>query len=105
VEGLLDVLDDEGDHRLEEFMRAAEIALPADAIYADMASERRVQSSPNASELESYLADIATRMTSSLGDDRLARDRILDSLNTIEPFSAYPAVTKVIVDRIRNGIE
>ncbi len=103
VTALFDVLDDAGDQRLEQLLKAIEIALPTDTIYADMASERRVQSSPEDQEMEVYLTDVATRMVGALGPDSATIQRLLDSLSHIEPFSSHPAVAIRVVEGIRNG--
>lgn len=103
VSALFDVLDDAGDVRLEQLLRAIEIALPTDALYADMASERRVQPSLSDGEVETYLGDVARQMTAALGDDHAAIQRLLDSLGQMEPYSSHPAATLRVVEGIRNG--
>ncbi len=103
VSALFDALDDQGDARLEQLLRAIELTLPTDAIYADMASERRVQPSFDDNEVAIYLTDVARRMSAALAGDSAAIERLLDSLAQMEPFSSHPAATQRVVEGIRNG--
>lgn len=103
VSALFDALDDAGDHVLEQLLRAVEISLPTDVIYADMGSERRVHQVAEGEDVEPYLTDVAVRLIAALGDDTKAIDRVLDSLAHIEPFSSHPSTARRIVEGIRHG--
>jgi hypothetical protein len=103
VSALFDVLDDLGDQRLEQLLKAIEVTVPLDAIYADMASERRVRSSLEDHEAEAYLTDVASRMVNALGEDSATIQRLLDSLPQIEPFSSHPAAALRVIEGVRNG--
>jgi len=100
---LFEILDDIGDSYLEHLLASIELSLPIDGIYADMASERGLVTLTGDTEIEVLLSDLATRMTSALGDDSGAVERLLDSLALIEPFSMHPAATRAVAERIRNG--
>ena len=95
-------LDERGLNRLEELLRAVEISLPTDALYADMASERKVQTSPEPEDVEAFLRDLAMRMVSSIASDEAAVARLLEGLIRIEPFSAHPLITRRTIEGIRN---
>ena len=56
-------LDKGGGGRIEPLLRAIEMALPVDSIYADMASDRVVQPAPDANEAEAALYDLASRLS------------------------------------------
>jgi hypothetical protein len=103
VSALFDALDDVGDQVLEQLLRAIEISLPTDVIYADMGSERRVHQLAEGEDVEPVLADIAVRLIATLGDDTKAIDRVLDSLAQIEPFSSHPSTARRVVEAIRHG--
>ena len=100
---VFDLLDDLGDVHLEQLLRAVEMALPTDALYADLASERRVQTDPEQDETEAFLSDVALRMMQALSSDYPAGQRLLDKLGQIEPFSSHPAATLRIIERLRSG--
>jgi hypothetical protein len=99
----LDSLNPSRDIMLEQLLKAIELSLPTDAIYADMASERRVQASGTDPETKAFLAEIAQRMVDSLADDRASMERLLDSLSQIEPFSSYPTAARSAIEELRSG--
>jgi hypothetical protein len=72
-----------------------ELALPADAIYADMASDLPIERTEV--EVESYLLEQAQQWLGKIGKDAPARKRLIAALPTLEPFSMYPAVTRKIM--------
>jgi Histidine kinase-, DNA gyrase B-, and HSP90-like ATPase len=86
---------------VEALLRALELALPADAIYADMASDRAIENDrlPER-ELEAELEKMAVRLTETVAEVPGARDRLLESLRTFEPFAAHPEVTERIRKRL-----
>lgn len=103
VSALFDALDDAGDQVLDQLLRAVEISLPTDVIYADMGSERRIQQIAEGEDIEPYLMDVAVRLVATLGNDSKAIDRVLDSLAHIEPFSSHPSAARRVVEGIRHG--
>jgi hypothetical protein len=80
---------------LERSIKMLELALPADAIYADMASDLPIERT--AVEVESYLLEQAQQWLGKIGKDAPARKRLIAALPTLEPFSMYPAVTRKIM--------
>jgi Histidine kinase-, DNA gyrase B-, and HSP90-like ATPase len=103
VAGLRDTLEDAGKRQLEETLRVIELAIPVDTLYADMASERRVQPPPDPEEIERTLGDLASRMVAAIRDDQPAVSRLLANLAHIEPFSLHPLVTRKVVQRLDSG--
>lgn len=96
-----EALDERDFGRLSGLLRTLELSLPTDALYADMASERRVQNDNDAAEVVNMLRDLATRLTEA-ADDPTAAERILAMLPQIEPFSSYPAATKHVQESLRH---
>ncbi|HET9866763.1 MAG TPA: hypothetical protein VFQ06_05690, partial [Nitrospira sp.] len=78
-----------------------ETTLPADALYADMASERRVQSPGSDKEVYGFLKDLLQRLIEAVSPDPMATTRLFDGLLNIEPFSAHPVLTKQLVEELR----
>jgi len=85
----------------EQAVRTLEIALPTDAIYADMAGDEPVEQP--AEELALSLMALARSMLETAGADTVARARLLAALSSFDPFSMYPAHTRQIVETLRNG--
>ncbi|MBR8225437.1 ATP-binding protein [Burkholderia ambifaria] len=79
---------------LEAMLRVIEMAFPADALYARMASEMRP--SFNGDDVIDQLAELARTLISGLSAGSPTRKTILDNLYLIEPFSAHPEVAKKI---------
>jgi hypothetical protein len=98
-----DALDGADHDKLTNLLRMLEMALPADALYADMASERRVQTEGESGEAERTLSDLARRFIEATGPDEAAAARVLASLASIEPFSSHPALTTRIIESFRNA--
>jgi hypothetical protein len=90
--------------RLEPLLRALELALPADAIYADMAADRTIENGtvPD-KELEADLESMAARLLEGVADLPEARARLLGSIPTLEPFSIHPDVTNRVLRRLTDG--
>ena len=85
---------------LERALKAIELALPADAIFADIAADRSI--SPSQPELVEEMSDLADALLLSVGSDAAARTRLLASLPALEPFSMYPVLTRGILENLRN---
>jgi hypothetical protein len=76
-----------------------ETTYPADALYADIASDRTREIEPlNMKALKNLASQILDSIP--LPDDRSA---LLNSLNLIEPFSSYPEVSEKIIKEMRNA--
>ena len=101
VGALREVLDEKDFTRLEQLLKVIEATLPADALYADMASERRVQSLVGDNEVYGFLKDLLQRLIEAVSADPMATARLLDGLLTIEPFSVHPVLTKQLVEELR----
>lgn len=93
---------DGGQLAAEPMLRAIEIALPVDSIYADMASDRIVQPPPEDAEVERTLAAIADRLLGAVAGNEDARRQLLNGgLLEFDPFAAHPEVTRRILVRLR----
>jgi hypothetical protein len=99
---LRDCLDNGNATRLEQLLRTIEVSLPVDSVYADMASERTVQATPEESEVEELLRDLALRIVQALGTDGQAVDAALEGLIRVEPFSHHAATAKAVIESIRH---
>jgi len=101
VQALLQKMD-EGDETLAQLMLSSlEKTFPVDALYADMASERRALRRDEAEEED--LADLAARLIDACGPDKQKRDLLLGNLHNLEPFLLHLDVTRQIVARLRDG--
>lgn len=96
-------LDKGGGGRIEPFLRAIEMALPVDSIYADMASDRVVQPAPDANEAEAALYDLASRLCEAVAAMPEARKHLLDGgLLQIDVFASHPEAAKKVIARLRS---
>jgi hypothetical protein len=87
---------------LEALLRAVEMALPVDSIYADMASDRVVQPTPKGDEAEALVYDLASRLVNAVADMPEAGERLLDGgLLQIDVFANNPEATKRVIARLR----
>lgn len=88
--------------RIGPFLRAIEMALPVDSIYADMASDRIVQPKPDASEADAVLTTLAERLLAAVSGNADATRQLIDGgFLEMDVFAAHPDVTKRIVARLR----
>lgn len=84
-------------------LRAIEMSLPVDSIFADMASDRIVQSKPSEPEAEAVLSALAERLLEAISEDADATKRLLGGgLLELDVFAAHPDVTRRIVSRLRS---
>lgn len=102
VGSLRDTLDEPSAVLLEQLLRSLELSLPTDSLYADMASERRVQIAEAGEEVEVFLQNLFDQMVRAGGSDHGVAGRLAQSLVNIDPFSAHPAITRRIVERLHN---
>lgn len=89
--------------RLEQLLRTVEFALPTDALYADMASERKVQLPPADADVEAFLLDLLARFVEAAGPNAESVHKLLDGIAYIEPFATHPAITRRLTDNLKNG--
>lgn len=99
VDALLESADDDQRRLVRCLLDTLESTYPADALYADMASDR-----PRAVEERSLasLRDLALQILDAAGNLR-DRNKLLQILHTIEPFSSYPDFTHEIVKELENA--
>jgi hypothetical protein len=100
---LRDSLDDAGARKLESLLRTIEMSIPVDSLYADVASERTVQSTPEDREVEELLRDLALRIVDAFASDDNAAEAALEGLSRVEPFSQHPIATKTVIEAIRHA--
>ena len=81
---------------LERLLRSIELALPTDAIYADIAANDPVSRSDE--QVFDELRDLAISMLERLKNDEDARKMLLATLQKIEPFSMHVAITRKIIE-------
>ena len=92
-------MDDDQRQLFLSFLNIMETTYPADALYADIASDRTREIEPlNMKALKNLASQILDSIP--LPDDRSA---LLNSLNLIEPFSSYPEVSEKIIKEMRNA--
>jgi hypothetical protein len=95
-------LDDTDVRLFFSALKALEDMFPAEALYGDMASDRRhVQQRPPTSS-EEELADLAGQLLDACGTNRASRINLLSSLHLLEPFSYHPDLTRAIVARMQS---
>ncbi|MBI5135768.1 MAG: ATP-binding protein [Nitrospirae bacterium] len=93
-------LDDDQRQLLRGLLETIESTYPADALYADIASDR-----PRATERceRDSLRDLALQMLDAAGSVAGARDSLLANLHLVEPFCSYPEITGEIVKEIQDA--
>lgn len=99
VGSLLDSLDMEKRALLETVLRTLEATFPADALYADMASDRPRH--PDDPTLEA-LRDLAIRMVDAVKAINGDVSGLLQNLHVIEPFSSQPEFAAQIVKELNH---
>lgn len=101
VAAVSNALNDTDAVLFESVLKNVEGMFPAEALYADMASDPR--SVVRGKELsEEELFDLAGRLKDTCSTDEQRR-RLIDNLAMLEPFVHYPDVTRAIIARIENG--
>jgi hypothetical protein len=101
ISGILNALAGSDSHLFESLLRHLERHLPAEALYADMASNpRAVIRDQSASEEE--LFDLAGRLKDACRDDD-ERLLLMQRLMVLEPFVHYPDETRLIIARMQHG--
>jgi hypothetical protein len=94
------ILPEDNGRLLERFLQALEQSFPFDALYADMAGERRVSEEVDAEELEESLLETAQLMIDALGRDSEPSRTLKSRLHLLDPFSRHPEITMRIRERI-----
>lgn len=86
---------------LERFVQMIEESFPFDAVYADMASDRRTAPLEKADEVEDRLMEIAGHLLAALASSPDARNAMLERLHLLEPFNRHPEMTTKIKEKLR----
>jgi hypothetical protein len=97
---LRSTLDDDQARSLEFFLRTIESAFPVDALYADMASERKMGEENKNGDEEEFLFELASIMLNAAGRGTPEAAALKDRLHLLEPFSKYPEILAKIKERI-----
>lgn len=85
----------------QQLLQILESSFPFDAVYADMASDRRPEIDENEDD-EHHLLDVARRIIETLGDDKDAVARFLAALPSTEPYTKFPNLTARILHQLRS---
>ena len=86
---------------IEPLLRAVEMALPVDSIYADMASDRVVQPPPDDADSTAVLTALAEQLMAAVSGHSDATKRLLTGgFLEMDVFAAHPDVTRKIVARL-----
>ena len=101
ITAVMNALDGSDIPLFESLLRTLESLLPAEALYADMASNPRAVIR-EATAPEEELFDLAGRLKDACRDDE-QRARLIQSLAILEPFVHYPEVTRSIIARMQHG--
>lgn len=96
------ITDDHYQQLVQRLLRTLETTFPFDAVYADMASERRPSSNNQGSKYEE-LFTLASTILDALGRDSDYAKQMINSLGSIEPFSFYPDETRSIQRKLLNA--
>ncbi|MGB6008814.1 ATP-binding protein [Castellaniella sp.] len=85
---------------LEQLIRLLEDSFPFDAVYADMASDRRTANNNiGVLEIEDKLTELAIQILAAIGKNQEDRTSLLDRIHLLEPFSKYPDITAKIREK------
>jgi hypothetical protein len=101
VKSFLAMLSDSEAAAFSALLSVIESSFPADALYSRMASD--VKTSFNSDEMAGKLEDMARAIFSGMEIANPIRVTMLDTLHLIEPFNFYPAITKKIIQGIREN--
>lgn len=98
IESLTAELADDELALLERVLRSIELALPTDAIYADIAANDPVSRTDE--QVFDELRAMASSMVERLNNDEAARKMLLSALPKIEPFAMHVAATRKIIEEL-----
>jgi len=100
VSALQSVMPDEHLSLFEKLLENLESTFPFDSLYADMASERRPDTTQDKDSVNEDLYELAVRILDALGTNEEAASRFLQNLASIEPFSRHLAETKKLAEKL-----
>jgi len=87
-------------HFLDILLTTLESTIPINAIYADMAADRKLDCISD--EMRNALWELAQGLVAVAASTQEGKDRILNKILFMEPFSLYPEATLTIVEALRN---
>jgi len=90
ITALESLMSDSGLSLFQKFLQSTERTFPFDALYADMASERRPHLNETDQGAREELYDLAVRLLDVIGRESEAAARFVRGIGSIEPFSRYP---------------
>jgi hypothetical protein len=85
---------------LERFVQSLEELFPFDALYADMAGERRMTDEESGSDLEDSLTEMAQLMLDAFGRGSEEARKLRERLHLLDPFSKHRELTSRIMERL-----
>jgi hypothetical protein len=85
---------------LDSLLDSLEVSFPFDAVYVDMAADRRIERHMEVTREAEMLSTIISSMFEALSDDPEAAERLLQSIPSMEPFVFFPEQTKEILQRL-----
>ncbi len=100
VSALESVIAEQQQPLFQKLLQIVEQNFPFDALYADMASERRPDTFAFPEKREEDLYDLALRILDAIGTNTEGRNQFLRNLNVIEPFSRYPDETRKLIEKL-----
>lgn len=86
----------------QKFLQSAERTFPFDALYADMASERRPNANKTDQNTREEMYDLALRMLDVIGRESESAARFVRGIASIEPFSRYPDDTESLKEKLES---
>jgi hypothetical protein len=93
-------INDEEKNILKLLLSSLEANFPADALYADMASDHKIKTIDE--EVEEDLRFLAEYLFGAASSIEGGREKMLEGLHLLEPFCQYPDFTKKIVREYSN---
>lgn len=84
----------------QKLLQNLERAFPFDALYADMASERRPTTYDVGPKHSEELFDVALQLLNAIGAETPEAETLLGNLGSIEPFSRYPDEIETLKDKL-----
>jgi len=100
VSSLRTVLPETNGRLLEQFLGSLEQLFPFDALYADMAAERRITDDENNEEMERNLTEMAQLMLDALGRNSKEAKQLLSRLHILDPFAKHKEITTRIMEKL-----
>jgi hypothetical protein len=100
VEAIERLLPEHDTPFFDQLLQVLEGTFPFDALYADMAAERRPDVAATAQEDEQQLLDLAQRIINAMGDDTNAVARFIAEIPSTEPYAQLPNVTARITQKL-----